>query len=186
MSLNEILSQYGYFAVLIGSMLEGETVLTLAGYFVHQGYMSYPLTVACAAVGGTVGDQIFFFLGRRYGHQIVARFPKLDAPVKRVNGLIEKHHVSLIFGVRFMYGLRIAGPIAIGMSNVSIHRFVLLNALGAIVWATLIVTIGYVFGQTLQWLFDDLKQYEEIALVLVVVIIVAVILIRRRRKKLPH
>lgn len=183
MSLNEILSQYGYLAVLIGSMLEGETVLTLAGYFVHRGYMSYPLTVICAAVGGTAGDQIFFFLGRYYGNNFVARFPKLKEPVERVNKMIEKHHTGLILGVRFMYGLRIAGPIAIGMSNVSIHRFIILNIIGAIIWAVLIVTIGYVFGQTLQWLFDDFKK---IGLAVIVVIIIAAFFIIRRYKKSPH
>lgn len=187
MSLAQILSQYGYFAVFIGSMLEGETILTLAGFFVHQGYLIFILTVIIAAAGGMLGDQLFFFLGRYYGQRLLVRFPSLSPHINRVNQLITKHNTGLIIGVRFMYGLRIAGPIAIGMSNIPARRFILLNIIGALIWATLIVSIGYVFGQTVQWFFEDFKKYEEIALAAIAIIVIVVILIRFwLRNRPPH
>jgi membrane protein DedA with SNARE-associated domain len=178
MNLEQLLTQYGYFAIFIGSMLEGETILTLAGFFIHQGYLSFIPTVVCAAAGGMLGDQLFFLLGRRYGQRILARFPSLTSHVDRVNQLIIKHNTGIIIGVRFMYGLRIAGPIALGMSHTPIRRFIIFNAIGAIVWAVLIVTIGYLFGQTVQWLFKDFQRYEKFGLIAVVVALVAFAVIR--------
>lgn len=172
MLLTQLLSQYGYLAVFVGSVLEGETVLILAGFAAHQGYLSFPLVVALAFCGGTLGDQICFFLGRYYGTSLLLRFPTIAVRAQPVNKLIQRYHAGLIVGLRFMYGLRIAGPISIGMSDVTAWRFVLFNLLGAAIWSILIAGAGYLFGQPLQWLFTDIKQYEKMALLLVLVVAV--------------
>ena len=67
--------------------------------------------------------------------------------------------------IRFAYGLRIAGPIVIGMSTISPRRFLLFNAIGALLWAPLIAGIRYLFGHAIEWLFVDLKRYETIGLI---------------------
>ena len=181
MLLTQLLSQYGFLAVFVGSVLEGETVLVLAGFAAHQGYLSFPLVVTLAFCGGTLGDQIFFFLGRYYGTPLLSRFPSLSVRAQPVNQLIQRYHAGLIVGVRFMYGLRIVGPISIGMSDVGAWRFVLFNLLGAAVWAMLIAGAGFLFGQPLQWLFTDIKQYEKMALFLTIVTAVVFGLVRWMR-----
>jgi len=65
--LPQLLSQYGYLAVFVGALLEGESILLLAGYAANGGYLSFWIVVAIAFFGATLGDQMFFFLGRRYG-----------------------------------------------------------------------------------------------------------------------
>lgn len=164
MTLMEVLAQYGYYAVFVGTVLEGETILILAGFLAHQGYMSLPAVVALAFCGGTLGDQIVFFLGRRYGIRLLRRWPSLANHRPRISRLIHRHQIPLIMGVRFLYGMRIAGPILIGMSRVRTWRFVVFNMLGAAVWAIVIAGLGYVFGQTLQYMFTDMKHYERLAL----------------------
>lgn len=161
----ELLSQYGYAAVFIGSLIEGETILILAGFAAHQGYLSFPLVVALAFCGGAIGDQFFFFLGRKYGQTLLGRFPRLKPHVDTVNKLIVRFHSAVIIMVRFMYGLRVAGPVAIGASGVRVWRFIVFNLLGAALWALTIGGAGYLFGHTLGWLFTDVKRYEELALV---------------------
>ncbi len=178
MSLTQALSEYGYLAVFVGSILEGETILILAGFAAQQGYLSLPLVIALAFCGGTLGDQIFFLLGRCYGGPLLSRFPRLALRAQAVSQLILRYHTGLIVGVRFMYGFRIAGPILIGMSDVPAWRFVLLNLLGAALWATLIGGAGYLFGQTLQSLVPDLKRHEEMALLLMLAVAVLIGLLR--------
>ncbi len=178
MLLNQLLPQYGYLAVFVGSILEGETVLVIAGYAANQGYLSFPIVVMLAFCGGTMGDQIYFFLGRYYGTPLFSRFPSLSVRAQPVNYLIQRYHASLIIGVRFMYGLRIVGPILIGMSDVSALRFILFNLLGAAVWAILITGAGFLFGYSLQLLFANIKQYEEIGLSLIVIVAVVYSLVR--------
>lgn len=179
MSLPELLADYGYLAVFIGCLLEGETILVLAGFAAQQGLLSLPAVVALAFVGGTLGDQGFFFVGRRYGVALLQRFPSFTNAALRVNRLLLRHHAGLIVGVRFMYGLRIAGPVVIGMSDVPALRFLGFNVLGAAIWAVLITGVGYVFGQSMHWLMADLVKYEQ-AGVLVIIGVAALITVAHR------
>lgn len=183
MSLIPLLAQYGYLAVFLGSLLEGETILILAGFAAHRGYLSFPLVVALACLGGTLGDQLFFFLGRRGGARLLARFPRLAARALPVQQLIQRYHTGLIVMVRFMYGLRTIGPCVIGMSDVPAWRFTLLNLLGAAVWAPLVAGLGYLFGETLQWLLADFKRYEEAGLLLIIAAVGLLHLLRHFRAR---
>lgn len=164
----QLLSDYGYWAVFVGSLLEGETILVLAGFAAHQGYLSLPATLAIAFVGGTLGDQVFFWIGRFGGQPMLDRFPRSAPRVRRIQDLLNRHHAPIIVGIRFMYGLRILGPIVIGTCDVAGWRFALFNAIGAAIWAPLIGGLGYLFGHALQWLLDDLKDVELAVLGLVI------------------
>ncbi|MGJ7610051.1 MULTISPECIES: DedA family protein [unclassified Variovorax] len=179
MSVPGLLADYGYLAVFVGSLLEGETVLVLAGFAAHQGYLFFPWVVAVAFCGGTLGDQIFFFIGRRYGHALLRRLPRLADRAGRIDRLLLRHHAALIVGVRFMYGLRIVGPIVIGMSQVPARRFLLFNMIGAAIWAPLVAGAGFLFGRTMQGLFEGLERYEWIAALAIVGIVGLVTLAHR-------
>ena len=181
MSLPGLLTDYGYLAVFIGCLLEGETILVLAGIAAQQGLLSLPAVVALAFLGGTLGDQIFFFIGRRYGQALLRQWSRFAPAAQRVNALLRRHDAWLIVGVRFMYGLRIAGPIAIGMSDVPALRFLAFNLLGAAIWAVVVSGVGYVFGQSLQWLIADLAHFEEIALVVIIGVAVLIAVVLRLR-----
>jgi len=179
MSLPQFLTDYGYLAVFVGSLLEGETILVLAGFAAHQGYLSPQWIVALAFLGGTIGDQFYFFLGRRFGDALLLRFPTLVGPAARVNRLLLRYHEALIVGVRFMYGLRIIGPIVIGISEVPAWRFVFFNAVGAAIWALVFTSLGFVFGKFMQLVLVEVEQYEALALALIVGIALLVGLVHR-------
>ncbi|TAN09253.1 MAG: DedA family protein [Burkholderiaceae bacterium] len=146
MDIGSLIQTYGYWAVAGGTLIEGETVLLAAGAAASRSYLWMPAVIAIAAVCGFLGDQVFFYVGRRWGRQLMTRFPSLQPREARVAALLERHHVPLILGVRFMYGLRVAGPIAIGMSGVHWWRFLTLNFLGAVIWACIIGGAGYGLG----------------------------------------
>ena len=183
MSLHDALTQYGYLALFIGSLLEGETMLLLAGFAAHRGYLSLPVVMAVAFCGGTLGDQAFFLIGKYAGAPLLARFPKLATRVQPVHRMIERYHKWLIVMVRFMYGLRIAGPIIIGMSKVHVWTFALLNMLGALVWAILVAGAGYLFGQTLHLLWSDVKHSDMVAGALLILAAALIALYRHRRSR---
>ena len=188
MTLPDLVAQYGYAAVFVGSLLEGETILLLAGAAAQQGYLSVTGVVALAFCGGTLGDQILFAIGRRHGAALLARRPGLAARAEPVKAMIERNQNWLIVGVRFMYGLRLIGPLVIGMSAVPARRFVLLNLLGAAIWAPLVVGAGYLFGHALGWLLTGIERFEFIALGAFVVTMAGLVLWRRRqsaRERLP-
>jgi membrane protein DedA with SNARE-associated domain len=172
--LATMIHQFGYLAILVGALLEGETVLVLGGFAAHQGHLALPSVMALAAMGGFLGDQLYFVAGRRFGVVLINRFPSATAKIRRADRWILRHPALSVIGVRFFYGLRIAGPVAIGMTSMSWMRFAVLNFIGAVVWAILITSMGYFFGHAAQTLWGDLRPYEEwIVLLLVLAALLA-------------
>lgn len=161
MSLAALLMNYGYLAVFLGTFLEGETILIMAGFAAHRGYLDLRWVMAVATLGSFLGDQLYFCLGARYGWRILNRFQNLKPRAARMQALLERYHLFLIPGIRFLYGLRMVGPLVIGMSAVSWGRFLMLNLLGAALWAVLIGGSGYLFGNAMEWMLADLRHYEE-------------------------
>lgn len=170
MNIPYLLEHYGYIAVLIGTFLEGEAILIMAGFAAQSGYLEVPIVMLVATVGSFSGDQCYFHYGRHYGvRHLLGRFPSLDSRVGRVIQLLDRYHLPVILSIRFLYGLRIAGPIAIGMSKISWPRFLILNLVGAIIWAVTITEAGYLFGHAFELLIADFQRYAVFALAAAIV-----------------
>jgi len=186
LSLADLLHTYGYLALVVGTFLEGETVLVLAGFAAHRGYMSLPLVMLAAFAGSFLGDQLYFRLGRRNGDAFLRRRVTWAPKVERVQGLIERHHILFILGFRFLYGLRTVSPFAIGMSAVPARRYVVLNAIGDAVWAAAVAYLGYSVGEAAQSLLGQLRRYELgifATIVALGTILWGVHFVRRRRQR---
>ena len=179
--MESLIADFGYIAVFIGTFLEGETILALAGLAAEHGYLSYWAVVGVAIVGAFLGDQACFFIGRRYGVRLLARFPKLAAKAPRVQRVLRRWDAPAIILLRFAYGLRLAGPIVIGTCGISPWRIALFNFLGTLLWAPLVAGIGYVAGYALhEWLGK--LQHAQMALVVALALAIALawLLLRRR------
>lgn len=158
--LETMLSQYGYPILLIGTFLEGETIMILGGLSAHLGYLSLGKVIACGFCGTLFGDQFYFLIGRRHGKALLTRHPAWHTRADRALQKLEQNQNLLIIGFRFLYGLRTVTPIVVGMSGVPYWRFTLLNILGAGIWATCFGLIGYYFGRAAESMLGDIKQYE--------------------------
>jgi membrane protein DedA with SNARE-associated domain len=178
-----LIEQYGYVATFAGTLIEGETLLILSGLAAHRGYLDLLLVVAVGALGGMLGDLAYFLAGRRYGDELLARFPRFGPAAQRVRGLIERYPNATIVGVRFMYGLRTVGPAAIGSTRIAFVQFLLLNGVGALLWSACWAGAGYVLGTAAERLLGDLAQVERELFAGVLVLVVAVALVVRIRQR---
>ncbi|RCX01821.1 MULTISPECIES: DedA family protein [Kosakonia] len=175
MDINHLISQYGYAALVIGSVAEGETITLLGGVAAHQGLLRFWLVVVSVALGGMIGDQLLYLVGRRYGTKILRRFSRHREKIHQAQSLIRRHPYLFVIGSRFMYGFRIIGPLLIGTSRLRPKIFLPLNIVGAIVWALLFTTLGYVGGEVIgPWLHQfDQHVKRWIWLILAIVLVVA-------------
>jgi membrane protein DedA with SNARE-associated domain len=166
--MDDVIAHLGYGVVFVGTFLEGESILVLGGVAAAYGYLSFPVVVAIAILGGFLGDQLFFFVGRRYGDRVLARFPSVSAKVPRVQALLRRWDILAVILIRFLYGLRIAGPIVIGSCRIAPWRLALFNFIGALIWAPLVAGIGYVAGQALDDWVGRLRHLEILVLMVAV------------------
>ncbi|EFE93887.1 DedA family protein [Serratia odorifera] len=174
--MNELahyITDYGYWALFIGCLAEGETITMLGGMAAHEGLLQLPWVLAVVALGGTLGDQLLYFAGRRFGGKAIARLKSQQQRIERAQKLIARHPMLFVIGVRFMYGFRIIGPVLIGASRLPPSRFIPLNLLGALLWATIFVLIGYFGGQAMEGFLAGIdKKFSALLLVVVAVALI--------------
>ncbi len=183
------ISEYGYLAVLLGTMLEGETVVLLAGFLAHQGYLSIQWIIICAILGSSLSDQGIFFLARFKGKALSARFPSLQQKVAALSAKMQSHPKAQRFFAltfRFYYGLRNISPIVLGFSAIPTLHFVFLNALGAALWATAFSLGGYYAAHTLERVMGRLAHYELAIILCILVAGVCWAVFRHFRKPAAH
>ncbi|EBM8650463.1 DedA family protein [Salmonella enterica subsp. enterica serovar Kentucky] len=185
MDINTLITHYGYAALVIGSMAEGETVTLLGGVAAHQGLLKFPLVAVVVALGGMMGDQLLYLLGRCYGGKILRRFPRYHTKIRRAQKMIQRHPYLFVIGTRFMYGFRVVGPLLIGASRLPPKIFLPLNIVGALIWALLFTTLGYLGGEVIAPWLHDLDQHlrHGVWLILAIVLVVGVRWWLKRRGK---
>jgi len=167
--LQQVIRDYGYLALFIGTFLEGETILLLAGFAVQTGNFGLSLQgiILTAFIGSLAGDQAAFYLGRYFGNRFIKRSEKWQGRIERVHKLLERYHEVLILSFRFFYGLRNLTPFTLGTTDISAKKFFALNAIGALVWAVAFGCIGYLFGNLLESMLENvLKEVHGIELVI--------------------
>jgi membrane protein DedA with SNARE-associated domain len=160
MDFARLVADHGYVITFLGALFEGETVLTLAGLAAHRHYLHLSALIVLASTGSFMGDQIYFMIGRRYGKRLMARFPRFKPAIRRVDALVVRYAGVAVIAVRFLYGLRTVGPIAIGASRMPWHKFALFNALGAVAWSAVWLMGGYLIGELVHMLIGDMRHKE--------------------------
>lgn len=164
MQLEQLITTYGYLALVFGTFFEGETVLIMGGFLARRGYLHLPGVILAAFLGTLAGDQLFYCFGRRKGAAFLDRRAVWRPKLARIQGMLRDHQLAVILGFRFLYGLRTVAPFLIGTSGVRPARFVLLNVIGAAAWSAIVGCLGYSLGLTVELFLAEAKRYETAVL----------------------
>jgi membrane protein DedA with SNARE-associated domain len=147
--------------------------MLFGGFAAHRGYLDLvPWVILAGAVGNFLGFQAWFLAGRKFGRPLIERRPQWAKRVEKVQDWLGRFESLLIVGIRFMPGFDTVGTVAIGMSRVSAQRFTVLNALGALLWAAILASGGYLLGNLLELMLGDLAVVEKPLLIGIVVLTV--------------
>jgi membrane protein DedA with SNARE-associated domain len=158
--MEELIKHYGYLILFIGTFAEGETILVMAGFLAHRGYLELPWVIVTAFFGTLTVDQFFYYVGYLKGLPFLKRRPRWGAKYARALALLHQYQTLIILSFRFLYGLRTITPFVIGLSKVSPIRFLFLNAVGAFLWALIVGLLGYSLGLVLEAYVERIERYE--------------------------
>ena len=173
MSPESLLQQFGYLAVFVGTFLEGEAILVAAGFFAARGHLDFSF-VAAAAFGGAFSGHVFWFwLGRAHGVRLLDRFPRMKRHFGQGVRVFERYGASAIIITQWLYGLRITCAVIIGMSRISVLKFLLYEAASCAVWAVVITAGGFYFGRAIDTFLGRVAHIERYALLTIAAIALA-------------
>jgi len=176
--LEAYLSTYGYWALFVGTVLEGETFLLMAVVLAYLGYLQWLPVLSVAFCGAYFGDQLFFYLGRLGRGAFLLKRTYWRVRLARAQGLLAAHRIKLILSYRFLYGLRGAIPFAIGISGFNAGRFAALSAVSALLWLVANAAVGCLLGYIGGAYFEPVQEIMG-ALSIVVALVVVVFLTKR-------
>ena len=157
-SIRQLVADHGawiYALVFVWTFFEGETFVIFMGMAAHAGLLVWGWVFVLAWAGSFAGDQCYFWIGRRYGPTLLARFPRWHPGVEAALGLLRRYDTWFILSFRFIYGVRNLASFAMGTSGLNPLRFAILNFIAAGVWALAFAGFGYVFGRALERIIDD-------------------------------
>jgi membrane protein DedA with SNARE-associated domain len=160
-TLEQVVANYGYVAILIGTFFEGETILLVGAFAAHQGYLRIDLVILIAFIGSCAGDQFWYMLGRRYGRARLLDRPMLKDRIERITSWLDRYPTVFILGFRFVYGIRNIAPVVIALSKIPPWRFYVLNVIAAALWAATGGLAGYIFGAAVEAFVGNLKAFEQ-------------------------
>jgi membrane protein DedA with SNARE-associated domain len=190
--LQHFLMTYGYWAVFVFVAIEstgipfpGETMLLVAAIdagTTHQ--LSIVLVILAATCGAILGDNLGFWIGREGGYRLLRRYGRYigfnERRVKVGLYLFRTHGGKIVFFGRFVAVLRAWAAFLAGVNRMQWSRFLLFNALGGVIWATLYGLGGYFLGEEIHRLTGPVGV---VTIVLAVLIIIASLIVVRRNEK---
>ena len=142
-----------YLAVFVAAALEGEVIFVSSCVLVSQGKLSAVGVLLAAALGGSLGDQVYFYALRGRVSKWLGRIRIVAQSRERFVTHIRRHSTRMILASRFLPGLRIAIPSACAYAAVPPLKFTLLSLCSGFAWATsLTAFVGYLGPQALAWL----------------------------------
>ncbi len=129
--------------------LPGDSLIFAAGTFAGIGQLSFWLLFFLIITAAIIGDTINYEIGKHFGRKLLNN--KKFTIVKQENldkadALIAKYGSGAVFLARFMPIIRTIVPFVVGMGRLDYKKFIAFNALGAVVWVTLFLCLGFFFG----------------------------------------
>ena len=157
----QILLTYGYLLLFVwvlveqfGIPLPATPVMLAAGALSAEHKVSFPLALLSGLLGCLIADSSWFFVGRRYGHQVLRLLCKLSMEPticvrKTQNSFGRRGNVTLMFA-KFVPGLATLAPPVAGQNGMAYPLFLLFDGIGASLWLGALLTAGRLFGDALK------------------------------------
>jgi membrane protein DedA with SNARE-associated domain len=191
LNLTQLVMTYGYWAVLVFVAIEstgipfpGETMLLIAAIYAGKTHhIAILLVIIAAASGAILGDNLGFWVGREGGYRLLRRYGRYirldERKLKLGQYLFLKHGGKVVFFGRFVAVLRAWAAFLAGTNRMRWPEFLLFNALGGILWATLFGLGGYLLGKSINRFTGP---FGIVSLVLAVIIIIAALIFIARNE----
>lgn len=186
MTPESLLTDFGYLAVFIGTFLEGEAILVTAGFFASREYLDPYIVALVAFAGAYAGHAFWFWLGRAHGVKLLDRFPRMKKHFGKGVRVFERYGAAAIIITQWLYGLRITCAVIIGMSRISVIKFLVYQALSCAVWAAAITAAGYYFGRAIESVLGRMAHIERYGLIIIAAIALGMWLWHRRKEKMEE
>jgi len=144
-----LLPKYCYLAILLAAFWEGEVVLIAAGALFGRGYLNWKLTILAAAIGGSAGDQMYFYAAHERAARLIRKSKRLNKWYPKISKFVLRHSTIAVLFSRFAAGLRISIPLICATAGMPARKYSVLSVTSGFLWASFWVAVSYQAGARL-------------------------------------
>lgn len=156
-----------------------DLVVVIGGSLVSTGVIYFIPAVLLTTLGSIIGFMILFYFGstvdRKVVHSGKYKYIPVDA-IEKVELWFKKYGYYVIIANRFMPGTRSVISFFSGMSNLNVRKTLVLASISALVWNTIIIYLGYFFGNNISVVDKYLSTYSNIAISITVVVVIVLVI----------
>lgn len=177
--ISALLAEHGLALVLanvlltqLGVPLPAVPLLAVAGALVAEGQLSLAPLLAVTVAASLIGDTLWYWAGRRHGYSILRTLCRIaiepDSCVKQTENAFLRWGEASIIVAKYVPGFATIAPPLAGTMRLAYSRFVLLSAMGALLWAAAPIALGAWFHSEIDWALQQLERLGGKAVVLVI------------------
>jgi membrane protein DedA with SNARE-associated domain len=159
------LISYKYLLLFIAIVIEGPILMIASGFLILTGFFNLVPAFLVILAGDLVGDIIWYYIGYFFAEPFLIKFGKFfkitPEIFEKAKELFHKYHVKilLISKITIGFGMALATLMAAGAVHVPLKKYISLNFLGEIVLVSVLLAIGYFFGQIYSTISGIMKIY---------------------------
>jgi membrane protein DedA with SNARE-associated domain len=158
--MSELLLSYRYVFVFFGSIFEGDATLLGAAFLAHRHVVSLAAVIATAIIASTAWNELVFYFSRKGGRGFLEKRVAQHPSYERVQRWVRRRSIVLLLFSRYLFGLRLAIPVACGATGMCASTFTVVNAAGAVMWAVPVGLIGFFLGTAVEQLWHGVREWE--------------------------
>ena len=182
-----IMAKFGYLGIVLAMFAENvfppipsELIMSAAGFAASKGDLNILLVIVAGTFGSVLGALPLYYLGSLFNEERLVIFTKRygkyvfikPEDILSSNVWFDKHGKKAVFFGRMVPGIRSLISIPAGMNRMPLVSFLILTALGASIWTTILTLAGFYLGKNYEVIATMLAPYSKVFLLLAIVIII--------------
>jgi membrane protein DedA with SNARE-associated domain len=149
---------YGYLAIFVGALADSlipvvpsEIVFGAGGYWAYKGYINIPIAVVIAVIGNLLASALFWYLGKKYGHEFLVKWGKYlgfgPKDLDKAEKTFAKWGYWSVLVCQFIPLFRSLISIPSGILELHFKKFMFATAIGATIWNSVLMVLAYNLGE---------------------------------------
>lgn len=172
----------GLFVGGMGAPVSEDLILLLGGFLSWAGYTDLYLTIVISIVGAVTGDCVAFYIGRKWGHNVLnhPRFRRwlTSRRLEKIHEYFDRYGGKTVFFARFFAGFRLAVHLVAGTTRMKTQKFVLTDLAGALFSVPLVILAGFFLSEKIDTLRRTFLGFRIAAGLVVVVVCLGFLVFR--------
>ena len=182
--LHDAISSNAYILLFLGILIEEDAAIVPAAFLIHQGRLRFFYVLPVCVAASFLLHLALYVVSLRWGKEAFAKRAAKDARCAWLQASFQTRYQSWLLLSRFLWGLRYPIVSVAALANVKLWEFLILDAVGCVLWAISMLLIGFYFGDALEAFGQHLRHYDHaVASILAVVILLGVILYKKHKQR---